>query len=347
MEKISAIGVDLSKAVIHVHACNGRGERIWRRRVNRFGFSTILEQLPSGSKVYMEACQGAHYWSRKAARKGLVARQISPQFVKPFRKSDKNDYNDAEATYEAGIRPSMRFVATKSEGQQELQAIHCVRSRQMGERTALINQIRAILAEQGIVIAQGPSSIKKYLADGFNRAPDLSRATRLVVEELRGDLCELEEKISRSERKITERAKNSFLVRRLMTIPGVGILSATALAVACGDPTIFKNGRQFAAWLGLVPRQISTGGKPKLGGISKRGDVYTRTLLIHGARSVVRHALKKEDAHSLWIRKLYAAKGMNLTAVAVANKNARIAWRIMTSNEVYNPELPHAAFEVQ
>jgi transposase len=295
----------------------------------------------------MEACSGAHYWSRKAEGKGLEARQISPQFVKPFRKSDKNDYNDAQATLEAGGRPAMRFVATKSEGQQELQAMHRIRSRQQAERTALINQMRGILAEYGIVIAQGPARVKRYLREEFERETEIPSGVREIMEGLKDELRELERRISEGEKKILQRAKLSPCVKRLMTIPGIGILTATALVMVCGDLKMFKNGRQFAAWLGLVPRQASTGGKPKLLGISKRGDVYTRTLLVHGARNVVRYALRKEDAHSLWIRRLHAEKGMNLTAVAVANKNARIAWRIMTSDEVYNPELPHAAWPVQ
>lgn len=347
MGEINAIGVDLSKSVMHVQAGSRSGTLLWRRKVSRQGFSEILEQLPEGCRVYMEACQGAHHWSRRAERKGLVAKQISPQFVKPFRKSDKNDYNDAEATLEAGNRPTMRFVATKTEGQQELQAMHCIRSRQMGERTALVNQIRGILAEYGVVVGQGPARLKKYLSSEFSQEHELSSGVRQLIEDLREELRELEERIKGSEKRILERAKQCSQVQRLMTIPGVGILTATALAVVCGNPKMFKNGRQFAAWLGLVPRQMSTGGKPTLLGISKRGDVYTRTLLIHGARNVVRYALKKEDAHSLWIRRLHADKGMNPSAVAVANKNARIAWRIMTSNEVYNPALPHAALTVQ
>jgi len=347
MGEISAVGVDLSKEVMHVKAANKEGSLVWRRKVNRKEFGELLVQLPKGCKVFMEACQSAHYWSRKAQTFELDPRQMSPQFVKPFVKSNKNDYNDTDGIIDAGSRPDMRFVATKSVEQQELQAMHCIRSRQMAERTALINQMRGILAEHGVAIAQGPARLKKYLSDEFLREPELSQGVRLMIEELKVELCDLETRISQSEGKIRQRAEESSIVKRLMTIPGIGILTATSLAVVCGNPKMFKNGRQFAAWLGLVPRQFSTGGKPRLFGISKRGDVYTRTLLIHGARNVVRYALKKEDTHSLWIRKLHAVKGVNLTAVAVANKNARIAWRIMTSDEVYKPELPHAALTIQ
>ena len=347
MKDISAIGVDLSKAVMHVYASDNRGKLVWRRKVSREGFNALLGELPTGCKVYMEACQGAHHWSRAAAKKHLAPQQIAPQFVKCYRKSDKNDYNDAEATLEAGGRPTMRFVATKTEGQQELQTMHRIRSRQMGARTALINQIRAILAEFGIAVPQKPGPFKKYLSGPGYETADIPQGVRLLIEELRVELRDLEERISGSERRILARAKQCPVVQRLMTIPGIGILTATALSVVCGNPKMFKNGRQFAAWLGLVPRQYTTGGKPVLLGISKRGDVYTRTLLIHGARSVVRYALRKEDTHSLWIRQLHAAKGMNPSAVAVANKNARIAWRIMTSGEVYDAALPHAARTIQ
>lgn len=347
MENISAIGVDLSKETMHIQAGNHVGKLLWRKKVDRAGFREVLEQLPVGSTVYMEACQSSHYWSRAATNKKLIARQISPQFVKPFVKSNKNDYNDAEATLEAGTRPTMRFVATKSVEQQELQAMHRIRSRQLAESTALINQIRGILAEHGVVIGMGPRRLKRYLSEEFSAEKEISPVVCMLIEELKNELITLGERIKKSDKRILERAKASDLVKRLMTIPGIGILTATALAVVCGDPKMFKNGRQFSAFLGLVPRQSSTGGKTTLLGISKRGDTYTRMLLIHGARNVVRYALKKEDEHSLWIKKLHAVKGMNLTAVAVANKNARIAWRIMTSDEVYKPELPHAALIIQ
>lgn len=347
MGDIRAIGVDLSKQVMHVQAGNHKGALIWRKKVDREGFSELLSQLPKKSTIYMEACQSSHYWSRKAESKGLVARQISPQFVKPFVKSNKNDYNDAEATLEAGSRPTMRFVTTKSEEQQELQAMHRIRSRQMAERTALVNQLRGILAEYGVVTGKGPGRLKRYLLNEFSKDLEIPKGVRLLIKELKEELDDLEKRIVNSEKKILAHAKACEMVRRLMTIPGIGILTATALAVVSGDPKMFKNGRQFAAFLGLVPRQVSTGGKTTLVGISKRGDVYTRMLLIHGARNVVRYALKKEDEHSLWIRKLHAVKGMNLSAVAVANKNARIAWRIMTSREVYDPKLPHASLKIQ
>ena len=347
MENISAIGVDLSKETMHIQAGNHAGRLMWRKKVNRAEFKELIKELPPGCTVYMEACQSSHYWSRKVAERKLIARQISPQFVKPFVKSNKNDYNDAEGTLEAGTRPTMRFVATKSEEQQELQAMHRIRSRQMAERIALCNQLRGILAEHGVVVGVGPGRLKKYLAERFCEEPELSPVVRNLIEELKEELRELTYRIEKSNERILQCAKASDVVRRLMTIPGVGILTATSLAVVCGDPKMFKNGRQFSAFLGLVPRQASTGGKPTLLGISKRGDTYTRMLLIHGARNVVRYALKKEDVHSLWIRKLHAVKGMNLTAVAVANKNARIAWRIMTSSEEYDPKLPHAALIVQ
>ena len=347
MRNVSAIGVDLSKSVIHVHAADRSGSLLWRKKVRAEHFSEILAQLPQGSTVYMEACGSSHFWSRKAERFGVKPRQISPQHVKPFVKSQKNDYHDAEAVLEAGRRPSMRYVSTKSEEQQELQALHNIRSRRVAQRTALINQMRGILLEHGVAVAQGPARLKRYLRAEFLTEPELSPAIRRLIEELQAELSNLEAAITEVEQQMRQRVKASAMIRRLLTIPGVGLLSATALAVVCGDPKQFKNGRQFAALLGLVPRQFSTGGKTTLRGITKRGNVYVRMLLIHGARAVIRHALKKEDPHSLWIRKLYAAKGMNLTAVAVANKNARIAWRLMTTNDEYDPALPHAPFVIQ
>lgn len=347
MGNVSAIGVDLSKSIVHIHAGDSRGKLLWRKKVSKEQFGEVLAQLPQGSTVYMEACGSAHHWSRRAEGCGLKAKQIPAQHVKPFVKTQKNDYNDAEGIFEAGTRPSMTFVATKSVEQQELQALHCVRSRRIGEHTALINQIRGILLEHGVVIPQGVAKCKEYLNTKFLFNEELSSTIRQTIGELKEELTEIERHIAESEKQILARAKACSMIQRLMTIPGIGLLNATALAVVCGNPKEFKNGRQFAAWLGLVPRQMITGGKQKLLGISKRGDTYVRTLLIQGAHSVVHHARKKNDIHSLWIRKLDAVKGMNLTAVAVANKNARIAWRLMTSNEEYNPALPHAALTIQ
>lgn len=347
MEKISALGMDLSKQVIHVQASDKRGKLVWRKKVGRKEVGEMLTKLPEGCEVFMEACGGAHFWSREVRRNKLVPRQIAPQHVKPFVKSQKNDYNDTEAILEAGSRPTMRFVSTKTIGQQELQSLHRIRSRRIAQRTALINQIRGILLEHGIAIAQNPGKLRRYLVNLPQDDTKLSSTLRQLLCELREELSSFEQRIKDIEKQILHRAKACSLIQRLMTVPGIGLLTATALAVVNGEPKNLKNGRQFAASLGLVPRQVTTGGKPKLLNITKRGDVYVRSLLIHGARSVVQHALRKHDPHSLWIKKLHAAKGMNLTAVAVANKNARIAWRIMTSNAEYDPALPHADIFVQ
>jgi transposase len=218
MGEVSAIGIDLSKTVIHVQAANHVGALLWRKKVSPKGFGAVLAQLPTGCRVYMEACQGAHYWSRKATRVGLEPKQISPQFVKPFVKSNKNDYNDAEATLEAGSRPTMRFVAMKSESQQELQAMHCIRSRQMAERIALMNQIRGILAEHGVAIPVGPARLRKYLADGFLSEKELTPGVRLLITELKDELDEIEKRLAGSEKRILECAKACPEVKRLMPL---------------------------------------------------------------------------------------------------------------------------------
>ena len=336
IERINTIGIDLSKSFFQICAKNHVGRVIKQGKVGRGKVREVMGRFPAGTMVYMEACQSAHYWCREFKKLGLEARQIAPQFVKPYVKSQKNDRADAEAISEAGRCGTMKFVPTKGIGQQELQAIQRVRERLVHDRTALMNQIRGILAEQGIVIRQGAFALKNCLAEIDKQ--ELSVTLRELIKNLQEELTTLEERIKDCTRQLILRGKACAAVRRLCTIPGVGSLTALGLAVVSGDPKEFKNGRQFAAFLGLVPRQASTGGKTKLLGITKRGNVTVRTLLVHGARSVIRAAVlkKKQDPYSLWIQKLHAKHGTNHTAVAVANKNARVAWRILTSNEEFD-----------
>lgn len=336
MERISTVGVDLSKQVFQVCGKNHAGRVLWNRKVSRDKFLSTLRELPQGTQVFMEACQSAHYWSQEIEKRGLKARQIAPQFVKPYVKSQKNDKADAEAISEAGRCESMRFVPMKSIDQLELQAVQRIRTRLMHDRTALMNQMRGILAEHGVVMNVGVSALKS--ATGNLKEGEVSTMIARLIGELRGELSALEKRIKGYDRDLLVWAKESVVVKRLCTIPGIGNLTALALIALSGDPKEFKNGRQFAAFIGLVPRQVSTGGKTKLLGITKRGDSAARMLLIHGARAVVRAAVlkKKEDPYSLWIRKLYAKYGTNHTAVAAANKNARVAWRILTSNEEFD-----------
>lgn len=259
--------------------------------------------------------------------------------MKPYLSRQKNDFNDAEAIAEAGSRACTRFVPLKSQQQRELEGVQCVRRRLVRNRTALMNQVRGILAEHGKVLRQGRSSLMEYLSSGLE---ELSEPMRELLYALYEELKELQERIVQAERMLSERGK--ACTKPLRTVPGIGILGAVALFTASGDAREFKNGRQFAANLGLVPRQFSTGGKTKLGKISRCGDSELRSLLIVGAHAVIRQAVgkKKEDAHSLWIRKLCSKKDANLAAVALANKNARIAWRLLTEpGQEYQPELAH------
>ena len=267
---------------------------------------------------------------------GHTVRMMAPQFVKPYVKSNKNDAVDAEAICEAVQRPNMRFVPAKSIEQQDIQSLHRIRSQLVGRRTAQANQVRGLLMEYGIIIPQGISYIRKSLPDILEDGENLLSV--IFREQLRGlydEMAHLDERIDTLELSLKMICQQNEDCKRLLTIPGIGLMTATALISAVGDISAFKNGRELAAWLGLVPRQHSTGGKPTLLGISKRGDSYLRTLLIHGGRAVVRFAHKHKDKRSQWIGEVEQRRGRNITAVAVANKNARIAWALLTKKEDY------------
>jgi transposase len=286
----------------------------------------------------MEACGGAHHWAREIEKLGHEVRMMAPQFVKAYVKSNKNDYNDAEGICEAVGRPNMRFVGIKSVEQQNLLSLHRIRQSVVKARTAQVNQIRGLLAEYGIVVGKGVGHVRRslpqILEDGENRLPDLFR-------ELLGELYEqlqlLDERIKGYDRRVTALFRSQEECRRIEAVEGVGPLGATAVVATFGDGRQFDNGRQFSAALGLVPGQHSTGGEPRLLGISKRGDRYVRTLLIHGARSVVNVVLNnnKDDARSRWIRRIAAERGKNRAAVALANKNARIIWALLSRGDTY------------
>lgn len=344
MEHLTSVGIDTSKRIFHFHGMNCNGKQLLRKKVNRQQFLNTVIQLPKECCVYMESSRGSHHWSRKILEYGYTVKQIPAQRVKPFLQAQKNDYNDATAICEAGSRESMKFVPTKSEEQQTMQEIHRIRERLMGGRTRIINQMRGILAEHGVVLAERVAAVKKYLSYELEESTELNSITKEHILLLKLELVRQEEIICLWEQRLKGLAKNSDLIQRLSSIPGVGLITASALTCAHGNPKEFKNGRQFAAWLGLVPRQWSSGGKEKLLGISKKGNRYIRKLLIHGGRAVIQHAGKKQDKHNLWVVSLHKRKGTSLTAVALANKNARIAWKLLTSDEVkFNPNLPHAA----
>ena len=331
--KITTIGIDLAKSVFSIHGVDGRGKCVLKRQVQR---EQVLEAMGKLEPclVGMEACSGAHHFARELRKLGHDARIMAPQFVAPYRKSQKNDGNDAEAICEAVARPNMRFVTIKSEEQQALLMVHRVRKGLVDERTGLINSLRGMLCEFGMVLPQGRCRLRAglpaVLRDEHERLPVLARE---IFRELAQRVDELDQHILAYDRRIDALVRQSEAARRLLHIPGIGPISASALVASVGDAKMFDNGRQFAAWLGLVPKQYSTGGKTRLGRISKRGDVNLRTLLIHGTRAVLCAAKSscvgtpQPTALSVWAQQLRARRGLKKTAVALAAKNARIAWR--------------------
>ena len=332
---VATIGLDIAKHIFQVHGADSEGRPLLQRRLRRSQVAGFFANVPP-CLVGMEACCGAHYWGRVIARFGHRVRLIAPQFVKPYVKSNKNDANDAEAICEAVSRPHMRFVPAKSVEQQDIQSLHRVRSRLVSARTQLGNQIRGLLTEYGIVLPPHLSQLRRglplVLEDASNEFTSFSR--RLFAS-LYEELLASEAKIKALDEQIESVYEASEPCQRVAAVEGIGPLTATALIAAISDGKAFKNGRQFAAWLGLVPRQHSTGGKSRLLAISKRGDTYLRTLLIHGARSVVRHASRKTDQRSLWIADKQRRLGTSKACVAVANKNARIVWSLVAREQTY------------
>jgi transposase len=333
----TTIGIDLAKNVFQVHGVNASGQVFVRKKLKRSELMKFITNLPTQSLIGIEACGSAHYWARRFREHKHTVKLIPPQYVKPFVKSNKNDQNDAEAICEAVGRPNMRFVPEKSIEQQDIQAAHRIRSRLVASRTALVNEARGLLSEYGVVIPLGVVQFRKGFAQLICRDNEngLTLFLKQLMAELYTEFCDLELRIKNCEKQIQCVFKASEVAQRLEGIPGIGVLAATALMAAVGDAKVFKNGRQMAAWLGLVPRQHSSGAKTRLLGISKRGDVYIRMLLIHGARNVVRYARDKTDKRSEWIKSKEITIGKNKTAVAVANKNARLVWKLMYSGESY------------
>lgn len=332
---VATLGIDLAKRIFQIHGLDERGKTVLRKRLSRNKLLEFLSTLPP-CLIGMESSGGAHYWARKIRDLGHDAKLISPQFVKPFVKSNKNDYNDAEAICEAIVRPSMRFVAIKSIEHQDIQALHRVRERLIKERTALANQIRGLLSEYGIILPIGIQNVRKGLPLILdNTENELTPISREIFTELYTELRFVEERIDKYNRHIERVFLSNPVCHRLAEVEGVGTLAATALIAAVGDSRSFKNGRQMAAWLGLVPRQSSTGGKTVLLGITKRGNRYLRALLIHGARAVLRYAPNKSDVRSHWITSVKNRRGSNIAAVSLANKNARILWALMSRDETY------------
>lgn len=332
--KITTVGMDLAKTVFQVHGVDERGKTVLKKQLKRDQVLPFFGKLEP-CLVGMEACGSSHHWARRLERLGHRVKLMAPQFVKPSVKTNKHDAADAEAICEALTRPSMRFVPLKTAEQQAILALHRARQGFVKARTAQANQIRGLLGEFGIVIAQGLNHIAQrvpgILEDAENGLPE---AMRPLIARLTAHLKELDREAGELEAQIQAWHRQSVASRKLAKIPGIGPITASALAASVGDAKAFANGRQLAAWLGLVPRQHSSGGKQNLLGISKRGDTYLRTLLIHGARSVVRVAERQAQADT-WLKRLLARRNKNVAAVALANKNARIVWALLAHGRDY------------
>lgn len=331
--EIAVLGIDLGKNSCSTVGLDDAGAVVLRRRMRREGVIKLAGKLRR-CVVAMEACCGAHHLGRVLRAQGHEVRLMSPEYVRPYVKSQKNDDRDAEAIAEAATRPTMRFVALKSEEQLDMQTLHRARDRLVGERTALINQLRAVLLERGITVAQGRRKLERHLA-GLNGPEGLSQRMRVLIEDMRLQWSELDRRIAELDKELAEWVRNEEAARRLMTIPGIGVLNATALIAAIGQGESFARGRDLAAWLGLVPRQVTTGGKPRLVGISKRGNKYLRKLLIHGARAALPTLLESPTPLGAWLRGLTTRMHKNAAVVALANKLARMAWAVLRHNETF------------
>jgi transposase len=333
---VAMLGVDLGKNSVSVVGLDDRGAVVLRRRVTRDSLMTLLSKL-SPCKVAMEACGGAHHIGRAAQALGHEVRLMPPEYVRPYVKAQKNDDRDAEAIAEAATRPTMRFVPIKEASQLDMQALHRARDRLVAERTALINQLRALLLERGIVLPQRRRALLDWLdapiAEGA--ADPLSPRLRLLVADMRAEWAELDRRIGVFDDEFTAAARSDEATRRVATIPGIGPVNATALVAAVGDARAFARARDMSAWLGLVPRQASTGGKPRLLGITKRGSRYLRKNLIHGARAVLPRLAVTDTRLGAWLRALLERTHKNTVVVALANKLARIVWAVLARGECF------------
>lgn len=335
--KITTIGIDLAKSVFQVHGVDEHGKVRLRKQLKRAQVLAFFANLPP-CLIGMEACASAHYWARKLQGLGHTVKLMAPQYVKPYVKTNKHDAADAEAICEAVGRPNMRFVAIKSAAQQAILAVHRARQSMVKARTAQANQIRGLLGEYGIVIPQGMAAIGQRLPevmeDGQNELPG---EFRQLLAGLQENLEHLQRQVEQLEGNIQRWHRDSAASQRVAAIPGIGALGASAFVATLGEAQSFSNGRQVSAWLGMVPKQCSSGGKTTLLGMSKHGDSYLRTLLIHGARSVLQQLERHPERADPWLRALLARRPKNVVAVALANKNARIAWALLAHRRDYEP----------
>jgi transposase len=343
MSTVALVGIDLAKNVFQLHGVDQKGKQVFKKKLTRHKLIEFVANL-SPCTLAMEACGGANFFARKFESFGHEIKLIAPQFVKPFVKGNKNDAADARAICEAAQRPDMNFVSPKSMWQQDLQFVHRVRERLVKNRTALMNEMRGMLSEYGIIISKGRASLGKVLQDclASQDNSELSLNGKKLLQALYSELLEIEEKIAARDQELKKVSQESEKTQKLEKVGGFGVITVTALLIALANPSQFKNGRQFSSWIGLVPRHSGTGGKNRILGISKRGDSYLRTLLIHGARAKLQGVIRKAggknklDPLENWVYQLYLRNGWNKTSVALANKNARIAWALMMSNEAFD-----------
>ncbi len=345
--QVTTLGIDLAKNVFQVHGCDANGKPALRKQLARRQLLNFMAKLPQ-CIVAMEACASAHYWAHEIEKLGHQVRLIAPRFVRPYVKANKNDASDAEAICEAATRPSMRFVAVKTTAQQDVQAVHRVRQQLVKTRTGLANQVRGLLAEHGIVMGRGFAQLRRALPMILE---DRDNGLSAVMRELLGEIGErlrfVDDRLRKYELTIQRLFRQDERCQRVAAVEGVGPVTATALVAAVGNATDFKSGRELAAYLGLVPRHRASGGRTVLLGISKRGDRYLRTLLIHGARSALHRIERHRGARAIWAARLKLRRGANVAAVALANKNARVLWALLSRGQSYPPApffppAPHA-----
>jgi transposase len=335
---VTTVGLDVAKQVFQVHGIEAYGKVVVRKQLRRKEVVAYFTKLPT-CEIGMEACSSGHYWARRLQSLGHTVKLMAPQFVRPYVKTNKSDARDAEAICEAVTRPTMRFVPIKTAEQQAMLALHRARQGFVKARTAQANHLRSLLAEFGIVLPQGIHVLLRQVPVIVSEAEHgLLESVRDLFTRLLAHVKELDRHVTEVEQQITHWPKSNEQSRKLEQVPGIGPITASALVATIGDAKAFQPGRQLAAWLGLVPRQHSTGGKARLHGISKRGDIYLRTLLIHGARSVLRVAARHTDPTTTWLKRGQARRNANIAAVALANKHARIIWALLAHDRDYKSD---------
>lgn len=336
MEQVTTLGVDLAKAVFQVHGVDRSGRTVLRKTLRRKQMAPFFAQLPP-CLIGMEACPGANYWARLFAAQGHTVRLMAPRYVKPYVKTHKSDAADAEAICEAVRRPNMRFVPVKTPEQQAILAVHRVREGYVKARTALSNQIRGLLAEYGLVLPKGIAKLRQVPA--LLDETELPGIFKALIQMQLDQLRTLQQCIAQADAAIAQWCDENPACQRLQAIPGVGVITASAMVASVGDARCFRNGRQLAAWLGLVPNQHSTGGRARLGHITKRGDVYLRKLVIHGARAVIRQAENRPAAADTWPMQVMRRRNKNIATVALAHKNVRTIWALLAKEQRFDPAL--------